>query len=97
MTHEEIKSTAISIAERFGVPCVILAAFIWMTREAAVSLHKTVVVPIVESHTEFLDKMCQTQERQAETLEELAEGQNEIRTVLITSGSKNFQKDAASK
>lgn len=90
-------STMISIAEKFGVPCVILAAFIWMTREAAVSLHRTVVIPIVESHTEFLDKMCQTQERQAETLEELAEGQNEIRTVLITSGSKNFQKEATSK
>lgn len=87
-------STMISIAEKFGVPCVILAAFIWMTREAAVSMHKTVVVPIVESHTEFLEKMSQTQERQAETLEELAEVQGEIRTALITSGSKNFQKEA---
>lgn len=87
-------STLISIGEKFGVPCLILATFIWMTREAAVSLHKTVVVPIVESHTEFLDRMSKTQERQAETLEELAEGQNEIRTVLITSGSKNFQKEA---
>jgi hypothetical protein len=91
MTQEQVTGTLLSIAEKFGVPCVILAAFIWMAREAAVSVHDTVVVPIVESHTEFLDKMCQTQEQQAETLKELADGQREIRTVLITSGSKNFQ------
>lgn len=97
MTHEEVKSTMISVAEKFGVPCVILAAFIWMAREAAVSVHKTVVVPMVESHTEFLDstrdtldRMCTTQERQEETLEELATGQNDIRSILTTSGSRNF-------
>ena len=97
MTHEEVKSTLISVAEKFGVPCVILAAFMWMAREAAVSVHKTVVVPMVESHTEFLDstrdtldRMCTTQERQEETLEELAAGQSDIRSILTTSGSRNF-------
>ena len=97
MTHEEVKSTLISVAEKFGVPCVILAAFMWMAREAAVSVHKTVVVPMVESHTEFLDstrdtldRMCTTQERQEETLEELASGQSDIRSILTTSGSRNF-------
>jgi hypothetical protein len=97
MTHEEVKNTLMTVAERLGVPCVILAAFIWLAREAAVSVNKTVVVPIVESHTEFLeatrdtlDRMCTTQESQARTLEELATGQNEIRSVLTTSGSRNF-------
>ena len=97
MTHEEVKSTLTSVAEKFGVPCVILAAFMWMAREAAVSVHKTVVVPMVESHTEFLDstrdtldRMCTTQERQEETLEELAAGQSDIRSILTTSGSRNF-------
>ena len=92
------KETAFAIAERFGVPCVILAIFIWMAREAAVSVHETVVVPIVESHTEFLtstretlDTMCETQERQAETLDELASGQNELKRIVITSGSRNFK------
>ena len=92
-----IKETAFAIAEKFGVPCVILAAFLWMAREAAVSVHKTVVIPMVESHTEFLDstrdtldRMCTTQERQEETLEELATGQNDIRSILTTSGSRNF-------
>jgi len=104
MTQEEMKSTILTVAERFGVPCVILAAFIWMAREAAVSVHKTVVVPIVESHTEFLDstrdtldRMCTTQESQARTLEELAVGQNEIRSVLTTSGSRNFRSEPQEK
>lgn len=87
MTHEEVRTTLLSVAERFGVPCVILAVFIWLAREAAVSLNQTVVVPIVESHTEFLDKMASTQERQAETLEEIASGQNEIRRVLVSGES----------
>jgi NAD(P)H-hydrate repair Nnr-like enzyme with NAD(P)H-hydrate dehydratase domain len=95
MTQEDVKGTLLTIAERFGVPCVILATFIWMAREAAVSLHSTVVIPIVTDHREFLDRMCQTQEKQAETLEELAEGQNEIRSVLTTRGEKNFQEDAS--
>lgn len=87
MTQEEIKSTFLTIAERFGVPCVILAAILWMFREAAVSVHDTVVIPIVESHTEFLDRMATTQEKQADTLVEIAGGQAEIKKILITSGT----------
>lgn len=98
------RETAFAIAERFGVPCVILAIFIWLAREAAVSVHDTVVVPIVESHTEFLAStretlttMCSTQERQAETLEELASGQNELKKIIITSGSRNFRAEDVKK
>lgn len=76
-------------AERFGVPVVILAAFLWMAREAATSVHTSVVVPIVESHTKFLEETSRTQSQQAETLRELAVGQKEIHSHLLkATGSK---------
>jgi flagellar hook-basal body complex protein FliE len=90
MTTQAVSDAALRIAERFGVPCVILAAMLWMTREAATSLHNSVVVPMVKSHTEFLDstrvtlqQISQTQDKQADTLEELAKGQDEIRHAVI--------------
>lgn len=94
MTQEEIKGTLIDVAGKLGVPFVVLALFLWLAREAATSLHRTVVIPIVESHTEFLDSTRQTldristtQERQAETLQELAVGQTEIRHAVLKSGT----------
>lgn len=90
MTSQAIADSALRIAERFGVPVVIMAALLWMAREAATSLHNTVVVPMVQSHTEFISSTSETlhqiarsQERQAETLNEIAEGQMEIRNAVI--------------
>ena len=81
--------TFLRIGERFGVPVVILVAVLWMAREAATSLHTTVVVPIVTSHTEFLEstretlsELSHTQEKQAETLSEIADGQRQIQKTL---------------
>ncbi len=83
--------TAIRIAERFGVPVVLLIALLWMIREAGVSLNGTVVVPIVKSHTEFLDttretlsEISRTQDKQAMTMQEIAENQRELK-VIVTS------------
>jgi hypothetical protein len=52
-----------------------------------------VVVPIVESHTEYLQQtsatlrsLGETQVRQAETLQEIAAGQREIITRIGSSG-----------
>jgi hypothetical protein len=88
-TKSNVLDVAMRVAERFGVPVVILAAVFWMAREAATSLHSTVLVPIVQSHTQFLDstqetlrEISTTQDRQAETLHELAEGQRELRHTL---------------
>lgn len=85
---------AIRIAERFGVPVVLMAVMIWLLREAAVTMHGTVVVPIVKSHTEFLDstrqtlsEMSDTQRQQAEYLRDIAEGQHEIKQVIVTTKS----------
>lgn len=90
MTLQTASENLLKIAERLGIPFVVLAALLWMTREAATSLHHTVVIPIVKSHTEFLDstkttlgRISETQSKQADTLEELARGQDEIRHAVI--------------
>lgn len=101
VTAEEFKSGAIDtlfkVADRFGVPCVILAVVLYCVREAAIAMHGTVVEPMVKSHVEFLTTTSQTlkemgkiQEQQAETLDELAHGQrklNEAITSVIVSGT----------
>jgi hypothetical protein len=89
VTGEELKQgvldSLLRIAERFGVPVVLLAVLIWLGREAAITLHGTLVKPVVESHVEFLEKTSETlkeistvQTQQAATLEELAHGQREL-------------------
>lgn len=104
MTQEEIKATFVEVAGKLGVPFVILMFILIMAREAATGLHKTVIVPFVEGHTRFLDrtsetlnKISTTQEKQAATLQELTEIEDEIRTMIMTSGSKNFQQETSVK
>jgi hypothetical protein len=86
MTADELKTglvdTLLRIADRFGVPCVILAIVLWFGREAAIALHRTVVEPVVQSHVEFLESAKETMAKQADTLQELAKGQQEIQQVL---------------
>lgn len=84
------KRTLFDVAERFGVPVVILGAILWMAREAATSVHHTVIVPMVESHTQFLEatsetlhEIGKTQSQQAETLKELADSQKDIHSELM--------------
>jgi hypothetical protein len=86
---EATKRTLFDVAERFGVPVVILAAILWMAREAATSVHNSVIVPMVESHTQFLEvtsmtlhELGKTQDQQAETLREIADSQKEIHEEL---------------
>jgi len=102
MTAEELRQgvldTFIRIADRFGVPCVILAVVLYFGREAAIALHGTVVEPVVESHVEYLrttaetlKEIGQTQKKQTETLDELYRGQSELHRVVrdvLTSGSR---------
>lgn len=67
------------------VPVLLLGVVIYLFREAAITVHGTVLVPVVESHTRFLertektlDEIATTQIQQATTLQELAVGQREI-------------------
>lgn len=89
MTAEELKQGVLDsflrIAERFGVPVVLLAVIIWLGREAAITLHGSLVEPVVKSHVEFLETTSETlkeissvQTQQATTLQELAHGQREL-------------------
>lgn len=94
-TRQNIIDAACRVAERFGVPAVILAAILWMAREAATSVHHSILIPIVESHTEFLEttretlhEIGRTQTQQAETLKELADGQKSIQTELTKRNSE---------
>jgi len=89
-TKQTIIDVSLRVAERFGVPVVILAAVLWMAREAATSVHSTVIVPMIESHAQFLESTSQTlhelgktQDQQAETLREIAVGQRDIHNELM--------------
>jgi len=80
----------LGIADRFGVPCLILAAVLWMIRDAGMALHQTVVVPVVQAHTKFLDKteealdtIGKSQEKAADTMQAIATGQQRIESVLL--------------
>jgi len=95
MTLQTAADAFVKVAERLGVAVVALAIVLWMIRDAAMSLNKTVVVPIVQSHTEFLDstrntleEISKTQDKQAETLQEIAVGQTEIRHAVMKSGTR---------
>ena len=87
----DLIDVGIRIAREFGVPCVMLFSLVWCAREAAIALHRTVLVPVVETHTEFiastsetLKSLGRTQDRQAETLQEIAVGQREIQKEIGT-------------
>lgn len=88
---DETKQTILDGLFRLGAPCLILAALLWMLREAGQGINSTVLMPVVKSHTEFLDAtrktldgIEQTQQQQAETLQRIAEGQQEIKAVIVT-------------
>jgi hypothetical protein len=90
MSSESFVEAAFRVAERFGVPLVLLAVVLWFARDAAVTLHGTVLVPIVKSHTEFLDSTRETldeigkaQFKQAETLQAIASDQREIKQAVV--------------
>jgi hypothetical protein len=95
MTADELKQgildSLLRVAERFGVPVVLLGVVIWLGREAAITLHGTLVEPMVEAHVQFLEATSETlkeisaaQGQQVETLEELAHGQRELREQVKT-------------
>ena len=93
MTTEELKQgvldTFLRIADRFGVPCVVLAVVLYFGREACQVLYNGAVEPVFKSHIEFLEATSETlheissvQTQQAQTLQELAQGQHEIKSAI---------------
>lgn len=76
-------------AREFGFPILVLAVLLWLLREAAHAMHRTVVIPVVDAHSAFLrqttatlEGLGRTQEQQADTLRELAAGQREIQSAI---------------
>jgi len=72
--------TFLKIAERVGVPVLILAAFLWVAREAGIAVQNTVVEPMVHGHVEFLEatkenlqEITHVQKNQVEMLREIKE------------------------
>ena len=65
MSSESFVEAAFRVAERFGVPLVLLAVGIWFMRDAAVTLHGTVVVPMehIEEALAIAQKVKATEER----------------------------------
>lgn len=79
----------IKVGERFGVPVMLLIVVLFFAREACVSIHSTLLVPIVKSHVEFLEstsetlhEIDQTQATQALILSEISLGQRAIQQAL---------------
>jgi hypothetical protein len=90
----DLIDVGIRVAREFGFPVVMLAVVVWCFREAAVALHETVLIPVVESHTEFISATSETlrtlgatQERQSETLREIADGQRDIHQAIEKIGA----------
>lgn len=90
MTVQTATDAAMKAAEKFGVPVVLLLVLLWMIRESASVLHDSIVVPMVQTHTEFListsktlGEISKTQSSQAETLKQLGDVQKEIRDFVV--------------
>lgn len=89
MSIESISETLVKVAERFGVPVVLLGIVIWLGREAAITIHTSVVTPVVESHTQFIETICEQAKQQTKAMEsqagafkELAEAHEEQIVIL---------------
>ena len=83
-------SDSIDIAIRFirqvGVPTAILAAILWMLREAGGEVHRELLVPAVRAHAEFLDVTQNSLAKLADAQEEQAEAHAKQAAALIEIG-----------
>lgn len=84
-----LADSLLKVGTQLGVPVLILAAFLWMAREAGFALYSGAVIPIVEAHTKFLEttestlkEIGTTQKQQAETMQEIVVGQRELATMI---------------
>ena len=78
MSIERMTEAVMKIAERFGVPVVLLLVFIYMARETAIAVHQTVVAPVVTSHTKFIDTISEQSRQQTEAMQSQAEAFKEL-------------------
>jgi hypothetical protein len=83
-------SDTIDVVIRFirnvGVPTAILAAVLWMLREAGGEVHREILVPAVRAHTQFLDVTQQSLSKLADAQEEQAEAHARQAEALVEIG-----------
>ena len=91
-----LADSLLKVGTHLGVPVLILAAFLWMAREAGFAMYSGAVIPIVEAHTRFLEstestlkEIGATQKQQAETMQEIVVGQREIATIIEAHRGEN--------
>ena len=99
MTEESkaaLADSLLKVGTHLGVPVLILAAFLWMAREAGFAMYSGAVIPIVEAHTRFLEstestlkEIGTTQKQQAETMQEIVVGQRELATIIEAHRGEN--------
>jgi hypothetical protein len=89
MSIETLSEAMLRIGERFGVPVLLLAVILWFGREAVIGVHGSVVEPVIESHTKFIDTICEqakqqtnAMERQADAFRELSQAHEEQLVIL---------------
>lgn len=66
------------IAERLGVPCAVLAAFMWAAWFFGNRALDEVIVPVSKRHIEFVDEVSSTNKAVAETAAKNATTQSQI-------------------
>ena len=83
----------IKVGERFGVPVMLLIVVLFFAREACVSIHATLLVPIVKSHVEFLESTSETLERSSITLRQIEQTEATQAAILseISLGQRAIQ------
>jgi hypothetical protein len=91
-----LADSLLKVGTQLGVPVLILAAFLWMAREAGFAMYSGAVIPIVEAHTRFLEstestlkEIGSTQKQQAATMQEIVVGQREIATIIEAHRGEN--------
>lgn len=73
---------AIQFVKVVGVPTAVLSVVLYWIGAATDRLHDSVLVPTVEAHSAFLQSTMQTQERQAEALEQLTDNRSQQTKIL---------------
>ena len=83
----------IKVGERFGVPVMLLVALLFFAREMCVSIHATLIVPMVKSHVEFLESTSETLERSSITLRQIEQTEATQAAILseISLGQRAIQ------
>lgn len=78
LDHAPLIGTLLRIAERFGVPVVILALVLWWARN-------DVVQPLLDAHFGFIERIVEGQERHTREIEGVVERLDRLIQIQETS------------